>query len=1067
MKLSPFLFLLASIIVLLAGCTSQLEKDFKNPLPQFKPRTWMHAMSGNMTKEGLTKDFESMEKVGIGGVLLFNIAQGIPYGPVQYNSDKHHELIQHAAKECERLGLSFGVHNCDGWSSSGGPWITPEQSMKMVVWSETVVDGGENLSVQLGKPTTREGFYRDIAVLAYPSLDAEVTDAEVISNIVVSDKSFNTSLVNDLRIDSFSTLKQNGDELPWILYDYGKPHTIRSAYVVCNDRNGEILLQASADGKTFSDVQMLEKGRTGKSEWVHFGNFEPLTARYFRLQPSQTMTFKEARLSAVYSINNVFGRTMMARTEDSKLKPLGTPETSMVIQKDLIRDVSSGMNPEGELKTSLPEGKWTILRFGYTSTGAVNSPASDAGRGLECDKLSREAFKTHYDAFVARVVKETGPLAPNALQYVEIDSYEMGGQNWTNDFETIFKDTKGYDLTSFLPLFSGRFVESAESTEAVCSDLREVICNLMTENYYGYFTELCHQDGLKSYIEPYGFGPVNDLDVGGKTDIPMGEFWMNRPLTQVKSSISSAHIYGKNVVSAESFTTEPGINWKGHPGMAKITGDRAWAAGINEFMFHRYTHQANTHVKPGMTMNRWGFHFDRTQTWWENAGKAWFEYIARGSYLLRQGVPVADFLVFIGDGAPNSIVEREEMDPAFPEGINYDCVNRDVLLHRISIKNKKLVLPEGTEYKVLLLQNCDRVSLETLKRIHELAMAGIPVAGKKPKSLTGYNPKNSDVVEFEKLVAEIWSNTKTYPSANVTEIMEKENLIPDFQIAGRTDIGYAHRKTEKEDIYFLYNPDSLSQRLECSFRVTDKIPELWDARTGEIRKSGQFLNSGATTKVWIDLDAEESVFVVFRETAKNVKPVSDPEVLAKGSYFLNSKNQLIIEENIGSSPVTIDGNWEVEFLKEHDYPGVHQFENLTDWKDHPDENINYYSGTAVYRKTFSWNEKVNPENQKTDLDLGEVKIVAEVFLNGQNMGVAWKKPYKLDITNALKSGENQLEIRVTNQWSNRLIGDERFPKQDDGYRLSGNPPAANSKMPGWYTNNQPMPGGPRTTFCTG
>jgi hypothetical protein len=646
------IIILVLVAAVLAGCMQPgkhplREDDFKNPPAAYKPRTWFHAMSGNMTKAGLTKDLEAIEKVGIGGILLFNVSQGIPNGPVKYNSAEHHALLRHAAAECERLGLSFGVHNCDGWSSSGGPWISPEQSMKMVVWSETISQGGD-VQLQLPQPTTREGFYQDIAVLAYPSLKSEVDDFENKPLISASDQDFDVSLISDNRLDAETQIQQKGDEGPWIQFEYEDEKEVRSVFLVFNDRNGEAILQVSDDGKNYRSVRELYKVRTGKGEWAINDHFAPIKARFFRLKLNQSMTFKEAKLSATYSLHNVLGRTSIARTEDKDLQPIGQPDAEMIIDKNKVIDISSGMNSSGNLKTNLPAGTWTILRFGYTSTGAFNHPASDEGRGLECDKFSREAFKIHYVAFSKKVIENTKSVAPNAMQYIEIDSYEMGGQNWTVDYDQKFRHEKGYKLLEFLPLYAGRFVESAEASEAVLHDVRDLNCDLMAENYFGYFAELCRRDGVESYIEPYGFGPLNDLDVGGKADINMGEFWMNREMTMVQSAVSASHIYGKTVTSAESFTSRPEINWMGHPAMAKVSGDLAWTHGINEFMFHRFAHQANTHVKPGMTMNRWGFHFDRTQTWWENAGADWFKYMARGQYMLREGVPVSDLLVFVG-----------------------------------------------------------------------------------------------------------------------------------------------------------------------------------------------------------------------------------------------------------------------------------------------------------------------------------------------------------------------------------------------------------------------------------
>ncbi len=1086
--------LAALLLIQLFAChpgiteTEIIEQGFKDPPSSAKPRTWMHAMSGNMSKEGLTKDLESISEAGIGGVLLFNVSQGIPNGPVKYNSDLHHEMIRHAGMESERLGLSFGVHNCDGWSSSGGPWIKPDQSMKMVVWSDTIVEGGKNIHVQLPWPTKREGFYRDIASLAYPSLESELEDFQNVPVITSSDKNFNLSIVSDGRIDKSSVILKTGDEDSWIQFDFGKTHNIRSVFMVFNDRHGEARLQISHDGKNFETVERdFFKVRTGKSEWDIVDHFEtPVKARFFRLQLNQTMTIKEARLMSTYAIQNFLGRSSRARTDDAILAPIGTPEESMIIQQDDIIDLTDKMKTNGMLEASLPAGKWTIMRFGYTSTGAFNHPASDEGRGLECDKFSRKAFKIHYETFVKRVIENLKDVAPNALQYIEIDSYEMGGQNWTDDFQRIFYEKKGYDLGSFLPLYAGRFIESADVSDAVLWDLRDVHCQLMTDNYFGYFTELCHGDGVESYIEPYGNGPFNDLDVGGKADMVMGEFWMNRPLTQVSSAVSSGHIYGKKVISAESFTSTSQINWKGHPAMAKPSGDRAWAAGINEFMFHRFAHQANTHVEPGLTMNRWGFHFDRTQTWWKNAGPAWYDYIARGSFLLRQGFPVSDLLVFIGDGSPNSTVSRTDFIPSIPPGTNFDCVNADVLINRIQLADRHLLLPEGTQYEILVLQNCENLSLETLKRIHEIALAGIPIVGFKRIQVAGYMKSEENKEVFAKLAAEIRDQSSTYEKFNWAEIYDEIGLKPDCSITGREDLDFMHRKIDQMDIYFLHNPDSIASLFECTFRVKGKIPESWNAINGEISKIGRFNHSDGLTHAWIKLEAGESTFIVFRDPSAGVRSVNQvSEENLNAGYFLNEENELVLEMTSNGKyiasfssgetseilikdlpdPFEIKGPWEVEFLKEHGYEALHRFDALSDWKDNAKDNIRHYAGTAIYRNTFGIHDTLLASGNQFILDLGQVHITAAVRLNGKALRIHWMPPFEIDITKDIKAGENLLEIAVTNQWTNRLIGDEQYPDQVGAYQLEGNFPKG--QMPDWYVKNDPLPEGPRKTFDAG
>ncbi|MBB4079244.1 hypothetical protein GGR28_001864 [Lewinella aquimaris] len=1059
--------------------SDELEQNFISPPNESKPRTWYHVMSGNMSKAGITKDLESMAAVGIGGLLLFNVTQGIPLGDVVYDSPEHHDMLVHAAAEAERLSLSFGVHNCDGWSSSGGPWVTPELSMKMVVHRDTVVSGGQ-LDLQLAQPTMREGFYRDIAVIAYPALAAEIDDRQNPAMVTASDPSLDLDLITDHRIDAESKAAVRDDQNPWIGFTYVSPKSIRSVRAVFTDRHTTAELQTSDDGVHFTSVRELYKVRTGKGEWALNDHFAPVTSRHFRLQFNREVTLREVELTGNYYYDNPLGRTAIARTEDTDLGPIGNPTPDQIVRPADIIDLSADLRADGRLTTNLPPGDWTVMRFGYTSTGAVNSPASEEGRGLEVDKLSRPAFRVHYDNFVREVIDETKSVAPNALQYIEIDSYEMGGQNWTDGFTDGFRKRFGYDLLEYLPLLAGRFVGDAETTEAVLGDYRRQISDLMTENYFGYFGELCAADGLKSYIEPYGFGPLNDLDVGGKADIPMGEFWMNRPITMVASAVSAAHIYGKPVISAESFTSTPEINWKGNPAMAKTSGDLGWSMGINEFMFHRFVHQSNTHVEPGLTMNRWGFHFDRTQTWWENAGADWFRYIARGSYLLRQGVPVSDLLVFVGDAAPSSTFKRTDFEPAIPLSLNYDCVNADVLLHRITISDGKLRLPEGTEYRMLALKNSDRLTLESLRRIYSIASAGVPVYGTVPTDLLRHAHSPPARTEFSRLAESLTPLLRPFD--------DWVQDVPDATFAGRDDIHYTHRRTEREDIYFFFNPDSTATSFTATFRVGDRIPERWNPLDGSTQRLGRYTQERGITEMSLPLLAGESVFVVFREpssSALTVQPGTRDPALEQLRYRMTEENDLrvtldrngtyrhplsdgsIVETKVADLPHPrgITGSWEVKFREEDGYGEQVSFEELTDWKDHPYEAVRYYSGTATYTKTVTVPEAHLRPDGRVMLDLGEVRNVAEVTLNGHSLGVSWMPPFLVDVTDHLVAGDNRLNIAVTNLWTNRLIGDERFPANDGGYALEGQRPT--SKMPEWFRSNEPRPAGERTTFTTG
>lgn len=1043
------LLLSATLLCNVLGGFSQVanplsEEMFANPPSEYKPRTWMHAMSGNMSKEGMTKDLEAISEVGIGGVLLFNIAQGIPYGNIKYNSPEHYAIIRHAASECERLGLTFGVHNCAGWSSSGGPWIKPENSMKYLVSREIVVNGGD-IDLSLPQPTANLNFYKDIAIIAYPALESEVIDNDIRPEISSSDKTLDLKKICDYRDDIKSILHKDKNKPGTITFDFGRHYPARSIYISNIHPACKIDLEYSEDNVEYKPIKSLSRSRTGKKSCIYEDNFKTPNARYYRIVAHEDVTILDVHLSSMVKLDKYTYKNSLARQEAQNITPSNDIPEDYIIKRDRIKDLTSRLSENGRLKARLPKGKWTIMRIGYSTTGAVNFPASDSGKGLECDKFSTKALDIHFNAFTKRVIDNVKDVAPNAMQYIEIDSYEMGGQNWTESFADDFKKRFGYDIIPFLPLAFGKCIDNVSTSENVLSDFREMCAELMKTNYYGHFRELCHENNIKIYVEPYGFGPFNYLDCGGMCDYPMGEFWMSRYEPIVRAAVSSGHIYGKNVISSESFTSFPSINWQGTPSMAKPAGDLAWTKGVNEFMFHRYAHQANTHVRPGMTMNKWGFHFDRTQTWWNTAGKEWFKYMRRGSYLLRQGVPVADILYFVGDATPNGdyAPEKEFSD------YKIDIVNSDVLLNRVKVIGGKMVLPEGTNYKVLHIGNHKKIKIGTLRCIYNIVSQGVPVIGELPESLLGYIIDDEEDTEFKDLITKIKNSDNYYTSNEFNNLKSDFGIIPDAEIINaNTECNYFHRQLQdNNDIYFVYNKDSVFHNQKYRFRTTGKIPELWDAVTGEIRQSENYAIGSNTTTVTIPLEGHQSMFVIFRKEA--------------------GQNEFIAEntsETAGMHEVNISSDWRVKFMKEYGYDAENEFQTLTDWKKSTNDDIKYYSGTAIYSKTVKIDKKLLDCN-KVILDLGNVQMSAEIIINNKNAGILWMPPFKKEITGMLRPGKNLIEIKVTNQWTNRLIGDERYPIQNGGYRIERDSPKG--KMPKWYTDNKPMPAGPRMTFCTG
>lgn len=1080
MKTNPISIFILTLLLSGTSFAEVTPEQFMNPPDAAKPRTWMHMMNQSLSKEGLEKDLQSLSDAGLGGALIFSVSVAMPKGPVEFNSPEFRSIIQSGVKKADELGLEIGVHNCDGWTSSGGPWITPEDSMKQVVFSETIVKGGK-LNLKLEKPRFMHGFYRDIGVVAVP---ANAKEKAALENrpVLSASSQDGFEFLDDGKVDTSFTVKRDGDEKTrWVQFSYAKPFTARSIYLEEWTRNVTAELYISDDGETFEKVTKLSVIRTGKYVWAFEDNLDDVTARYFRVQFNIDAELAHVSLSSDRRMPHWKGQISILSKSDSGLnRSLMGQKRTAIAKLDQVLDLTSSCSPDGQLQAKLPDGLWRIYRFGYTSTGAMNSPATDKGHGLECDKLKASALDKHFAAYVGKIAEESGPLSGKSFRFSEIDSYEVGGQNWTENYAELFKESYGYDLIKFLPLYAGRGIENLETTSAVLRDLRAFTCDLMTENYYKRFTELCHEHGMVSYVENYGFGPINGLTAGGFTDIPMGEFWVDeRPATHVASPISAAHTYGKPVISAEAFTSADVPNWSVHPYMLKQKGDWAWTKGINEFMFHRFAHQANTHVAPGMSMNKFGSHIDSTQTWWLNAGKAWMKYIQRGSWMLRQGVPVNDLLIYVGEGSPHKPARRSSLRK-LPNSNNYDFCDTEVLMNRIKVQNGKLVLPEGTTYKAVYFQYSDEMSINVLKRVEELAEQGATILVKKPKKPIGYMEQQTKLNEFKKMADQIWEKHKEQliSPPGWEKAFSAAKIEPDYVVKGDPSALFIHRKDGDTDFYFIHNTKEEAVTLETSFRIGDRVPELWHPDTGKIEVLAQFTQKDGRTDVPIALDPQGSTFVVFRKPSKKLDSVSSIEPAgAKAVINMDAKRMQLESETSGTYSVTyasgkettvkvpalgkplgVTGSWNVEFNGLGvQQPNRLEFMGLSDWKDHERDDIRHFSGTAVYRKSFDVTKDWIVNGRRMVLDLGQVDIAAEVTLNGHDLGTLWKPPFKVDITEHLKSGKNDLVIKVTNQWNNRLVGDEQF-EPADGYNVNM------ETMPDWYVNNEPLPKGKRTTF---
>ncbi len=1306
--------------------SSKLEQDFLTPPGTAYPQTFWFWMNGNVSKEGITLDLEAMKEVGIGGVFNFDVGTGIPKGPVEYLSEEWLALKKHAIAEAGRLGLEFTMHNCPGWSASGGPWITPELAMQQITWSEAYVQGGKHINQILSKPPNRLNYYNDLVVLAFPSLEGEAALQTVKGS--TGNGPVDSKQITGESPEAIVVRPANDHELAYLQFEFSGPYTARTisffigAVATENTINlhpefserTSVKLEASDDGIQFNLVTQINTGLEGEllmnDKYITY-DIPVTTAKYFRLSSKQPRLYRQVHFSGITRLKNWMEKSnsrgaYISNVEDDFGLPYKHEQevpAASIIDADAILDISSFMNKDGLLQWDGPAGNWTIMRIGFTTTGTMIRSAPDTGMGLECDKFSRHAFEFHFNKMMERILPLITALSVKGKMGLEIDSYEAGAQNWTTGFEKEFLKRWGYNLLKYLPAVAGgRIVDSVNITERFLWNFRRLQADMMADNYYGCFNELCHEHGITSYIEPYDQGPMEEMQIGSRVDVNMGEFWngyssslpVKHPVRRtLKLAASIAHINGQKITGAEAFTADPDSGrWQEYPFAMKAAGDKAFIKGVNKLIIHRFAHQPNTHVFPGMTMGPWGIHFDRTTTWWKQ-GKAWLDYLARCQSLLQQGSFVADLVYFTGENANMyTKVNADELNPQPPAGYDYDLINAEVFFKKVKIINGSIVLEDGMVYRIFVLQRYEAISLSLLQKLRDLVLQGMLLVGAKPGRSLGLENYSGDDSTFKQIASELWGEIdgtsitensfgkgKVYWGIPLKSLLQSLNIDPDFEISSRSGdapINYTHRKINDTDIYFITNQRRSYEDIVCTFRVNNKQPELWDAVTGNMIHCSIYEKTGSRMRVPLQLEPYGSVFVAFRSpasvnslhallkenipllssngfvanprklykevtnnfticvwakpeinvllnpsfimgTIKNLwtdyyaiypanskqlygdghatcgltigrngivvwenndgnpdlilaaetpvsgwshialiykngipsvflngklikegkagnnivhpglgeayfnegasyyngdmnEPVLFAEILneekllalvAKGktqktspafaaTMFGNPKPALLIRENGAYSlhynsgklsgfqisgiddPLIIDGTWDVYFPPGLGTPPHIILSQLISLHTHTNDAIKYFSGTCIYKKHFTLAAGIIKKEKRFFLDLGSVEVIAEIAVNGKDFGILWKRPYTLDITGALITGINKLEIKITNLWPNRLIGDEQLP---DAYKytpgggssgLAGITGGGIEAVPDWYTQNKQKPNDGRICFTT-
>jgi hypothetical protein len=736
---------------------------------------------------------------------------------------------------------------------------------------------------------------------------------------------------------------------------------------------------------------------------------------------------------------------------------IALPQSTNIIPSEQVINLTGRMDADGRLAWDAPAGDWVILRFGHTTTGKENHPAPIGGAGLEADKMSKAAITAHFRAYPEKVLANAGP-ARAAITTVEIDSYEAGPQTWTPGYESEFQRRLGYDPLPWLPVMAGRVIGSLGQSARFSNDMSRVTSTLFAENYFAHFRSLVRaHPGLEFTLEPSTFRqatqPYDDLTAGEHADLLMAEFWQNprdyrgMGTDTTRRVASMAHTTGKSIVAAEAFTGVPIFGkWTQDPYGLKATGDAAFCKGINRFVLHTITHQPwPDRARPGMTMSWWGTHFGRTQTWWEKS-RRWFEYITRCQFLLQQGRPVADVL----------FLDNREFAP--PAGYDADTISELVFLRDVTASNGVMTLPHGGAYRVLVLPARRAMTPEVARKLADLARAGVAILGPKPDrspSLSNFPKADGEV---RRIATALWDKGTAQTNTNAAEALVRMGVPPDFT-ANIPDITWVHRRTDDADIYFVSNQEETERLVDCTFRVAGKQPELWDATTAEIRPAGTYRIQNGATHLPLKLDPRGSVFVVFRHATTNLAGTTTP----------NWPEFRPVRELAGPWNLRFDPAWGPFRAESNRNPGEFVFEQLDDWSRRGEPAIRYYSGTATYEKTFELD--AGTQAQPLWLDLGDVKNLAEVELNGVPLGVLWKPPFRADIQRAARAGTNSLVIKVTNLWPNRLIGDEQEPTDmvwGEPRPWKAPPPSDVGRplqeIPAWFTAGQPRPSPGRYTF---
>ena len=983
-------------------------KRFMSPSEKAAPWTFWYWMYGCVTDEGIRLDLNAMRDAGIKGFYLMpikDVSDGAQYnGTSRQLSAEWWKRIDTVYNTANELGLEMGIHFSDGFALGGGPWITPEESMQRIVWSDTIVEGGKQ-EITLPRPACKENYYEDITTFAYPA-----------------------DYIDDRKPKASVEFPFRSSEPCDIIMSYDEPYTLRSVEIITGGNNYQahrFKVYASDDGTNYRFVREISPARQGWQNTDAYATYAipTTTARFFKFHwtPDGSDPGSEDMDAAKWKPNLKIAGIVLGSEptidgyEGKSGKVWRVSEYFPVADNECIPK-DQVINLTGKLLSSdfldkpfsinLPKGRWHILRIGHTTTGHVNATGG-GGRGLECDKFSRKAIKKQFDNWFANIYNHAPKeIAKKVLTRIHVDSWECGSQNWSDNFADEFRRRRGYDLMPWLPLYAGVPIGTSEESEKVLRDIRLTIAELINDIFFDEVSTLGKEYGCKLSAECVAPTMVSDgLLHYQHADYPMGEFWLNSPthdkLNDMLDAVSGAHIYGKNIIQAEGFTEVRGT-WDEDFALLKPLRDRNYCIGINAMVFHVNTHNPWTDRRPGMTLDGIGTFFQRDNTWWKEM-PAFTDYISRCQALLQYGKPVVDLAVYTGDETPRRSILPERLITSLPglysdqikereakrlanagqplevspvgvthtanmtkaehwvnplRGYRYDSFNHDVL-GKSQVKGGKLVTPDGMEYSALVIPQARKMNPERIvncwKTIDSIEEWGVPV------------------------IREPWEK------ADLASLgIKKDAVLPE-------GIDFTHRTAEGADIYFMSNQTGKQMTFKPVFRAERAYRYLADAVTGKVYNAGES----------VTLAPGGSVFYVMSDQAVPAKLTAMPT---------QSTTLTALDKN----------KWDISFEETGKKITASQ---LIDWSKSTENEVKYYSGHATYKTTFRLGRK--PKNGTVMLNLGTVANTATVYVNGQECGTAWTAPYAVDITKAVKRGNNTLEITVVNTWANALQGNDQ------------------------------------------